>query len=113
MNAKQAYDIWSAQYDTNENKTRDLEGKILRQKLNHYSFDKVLEIGCGTGKNTEWLIAKAQHITAVDLSGEMLAKAKAKIHSDKVIFKQADINEAWMFANEMYELVICSLVLNT
>lgn len=111
MDPKEAYNMWAMQYDSNENKTRDLEAKAVRQKLKHYSFDKILEIGCGTGKNTEWLIAKAHHLTAVDLSEEMLAKAKEKIHSDKVIFKQFDINEEWMFADEMYDLVTCSLVL--
>jgi hypothetical protein len=29
MDVQQAYNIWAAQYDTNENKTRDLEAKSL------------------------------------------------------------------------------------
>ncbi|HEY1024796.1 MAG TPA: class I SAM-dependent methyltransferase [Sphingobacteriaceae bacterium] len=61
MNTQSAYDLWSAQYDTNENKTRDLEGKALREVLSSYSFNNVLEIGCGTGKNTQYLLEKAAH----------------------------------------------------
>jgi ubiquinone/menaquinone biosynthesis C-methylase UbiE len=111
MNVEQAYNQWAAQYDTNENKTRDLEKKVLRDTLSNLSFQKVLEIGCGTGKNTEWLIQKAGSVTSVDFSAEMLAKAKEKINSNKVRFKQADITYPWDFADGSYDLVSFSLVL--
>ncbi len=111
MNIKKAYDDWSVQYDTNINKTRDLEALALRQTLATVHFDSCLEIGCGTGKNTSWLIGKAKEITAIDLSDEMLAKAKAKINSKKVSFLQADILQDWDFVHKKYDLVSFSLVL--
>jgi len=111
MNIRQAYNIWAEQYDTNNNKTRDLEAKALRTTLSNIKFDTCLEIGCGTGKNTEWLITKATEITAVDLSEEMLAKAKGKISSDNVQFLQADITKNWTFTVKKYDLVSFSLVL--
>ena len=77
MNTQQAYNVWALQYDTNDNKTRDLEAQALRETLGTISFDNCLEIGCGTGKNTGWLISsKAKSVTAVDFSDEMLAKGK-------------------------------------
>jgi ubiquinone/menaquinone biosynthesis C-methylase UbiE len=111
MDTRQAYNVWSAQYDTNINKTRDLEATALRTALTPLSFNNCLEIGCGTGKNTIWFIEKADRITAVDLSEEMLAKAKEKISSEKVDFKQADITIDWTFADQLYDLVCFSLVL--
>ncbi len=111
MNVQQSYDTWSAQYDTNKNKTRDLEARSLRTILAGISFDTCLEIGCGTGKNTEWLITKAGHVTAVDLSEGMLAIAGSKVASDKVQFRQADITHPWAFANGPYDLIGFSLVL--
>ncbi|MCB0519191.1 MAG: class I SAM-dependent methyltransferase [Lewinellaceae bacterium] len=111
LDVKQAYNSWAEQYDTNQNKTRDLEAKALRQTLAAIRFDSCLEIGCGTGKNTEWLVQQASRITAVDLSEEMLAKAREKITSGKVHFQQADINEAWTFREGPYDLVTFSLVL--
>jgi ubiquinone/menaquinone biosynthesis C-methylase UbiE len=111
MNTEQAYNQWAAQYDTNINRTRDLEAVALRQSLKNILFDSCLEIGCGTGKNTEWLITKAQRITSADLSAEMLANAKEKISSDKVNFIQTDINEPWDFGHSKYDLVSFSLVL--
>ncbi len=79
MNVQQSYDSWSSQYDTNKNKTRDLEALSLRTTLLNIPFDSCLEIGCGTGKNTEWLVTRAGHITAVDLSEGMLAIARSKV----------------------------------
>jgi 2-polyprenyl-3-methyl-5-hydroxy-6-metoxy-1,4-benzoquinol methylase len=111
MDTKQAYNVWASQYDTNENKTRDLEQHALRENLSPLSFDNILEIGCGTGKNTAWLITRAKMLTAVDFSDEMLAKAREKITSLHVNFKQADINNDWTFGHGLYDLITFSLVL--
>lgn len=111
METRQAYNIWASQYDTNVNKTRDLEGHALRSVLDTITFNTCLEIGCGTGKNTEWLIRRAGHITAVDLSEEMLAMAKEKINAPNLAFKQADITSDWTFRAKLYDLVSFSLVL--
>jgi len=78
MNVRQAYDVWANNYDTVENKTRDLEAKALRESVSMFENLDVLEIGCGTGKNTEWFVSKAKRIVAADFSSEMLARAKEK-----------------------------------
>ncbi len=111
MNTEQAYSIWAKQYDTNDNKTRDLEAEALKETLANISFNNCLEVGCGTGKNTAWLIQKAEHITAIDFSSEMLAKAKEKITSGRVQFEQGDITKSWTFTNSLYDLISFSLVL--
>ena len=111
MDIRKSYDKWSNQYDTDNNKTRDLEAKAIRETLAKVDFISCLEIGCGTGKNTEWLITKAKHITAVDLSDDMLAKARERIISDRIEFFRFDINDKWTFLNRKYDLVSFSLVL--
>jgi 2-polyprenyl-3-methyl-5-hydroxy-6-metoxy-1,4-benzoquinol methylase len=111
MSVQLAYQFWSEIYDSNENKTRDLEGVCMRAILQEISFSNCLEIGCGTGKNTVWLETKAQHVTAVDLTPAMIEKAKQKVQTKKVTFEIADINQDWNFAKEKYDLVTFSLVL--
>ena len=111
MNVKEAYNNWAKQYDSNNNKTRDLEAISLRSTLANIPFHYCLEIGCGTAKNTEWLMQKAMQVTAIDLSEEMLAKAKQKITDNHVQFIQADILNDWAFAKNQYDLVTFSLVL--
>lgn len=111
MDTRQAYNVWASQYDTNDNKTRDLEAQVLRLTLNNIPFTTCLEIGCGTGKNTAFLAQTANSITAIDLSEEMLAKAKEKAGSKNITFKQADITGDWGFAQGPYDLITFSLVL--
>jgi ubiquinone/menaquinone biosynthesis C-methylase UbiE len=111
MNNQQAYNAWSKIYDTNANKTRDVEAFALRETLSSKLFDNVLELGCGTGKNTEWLLSKAKNVVGADFSAEMLAQAKAKINADNVEFSQTDIRETWNFADEQFDLITCSLAL--
>jgi ubiquinone/menaquinone biosynthesis C-methylase UbiE len=111
MDVEEAYNLWADQYDINENKTRDMEAISLRTTLADIDFENCMEVGCGTGKNTEWLISKAKHINAIDLSEKMLEKAKFRIHSDKVQFIQADITQDWLFADRQFDLVTFSLVL--
>jgi ubiquinone/menaquinone biosynthesis C-methylase UbiE len=111
MDIQKAYDQWSQTYDTNLNKTRDLEALSLKTSLADIEFDTCLEIGCGTGKNTEWLLLNSKHVTCVDLSESMLARAQQKIKSKQVQFIQADINKSWSFTNSQFELVTFSLVL--
>ncbi len=111
MNVQNAYNEWADQYDTNLNKTRDLEAQVLREQLGKIPFHSCLEIGCGTGKNSIWLASKASHLVAVDFSEEMLAKAKEKINQENVQFVQADITEPWHFAQQQFDVVSFSLVL--
>ncbi len=116
MSTQSHYDAWSTQYDTNENRTRDLEAVAVRKLLEPILFRHVLELGAGTGKNTVWFAPFAHRIVAVDLSAEMLAKAKEKVEAvgnPECIadFVQADITQPWNFGHGIYDLVSFSLML--
>lgn len=111
MSIEKSYNFWAEQYDTNENITRDLDRKATIETLSNYDFENVLELGCGTGKNTAWLITKAKFIIGLDFSEEMLSKAKSKINSDKIKFVQADLKISWEIQNEFADLITCSLTL--
>jgi len=111
MSIKKAYNVWASQYDTNENKTRDLDRKSTVETLSKYDFESVLELGCGTGKNTKWLLEKAKRIIGLDFSQEMLNKAKEKISDERVVFAKSDLNKNWEIDNEFADLITCSLTL--
>ena len=109
MDTKQAYNQWAESYDSVVNKTRDLEQAAAKSFLEHADFSRVIEIGCGTGKNTVWIASKAHHLIALDFSEEMMKVAKGKVKDDHVEFVQADITKPWDFGKAT--LVTCSLVL--
>ncbi|HSN61421.1 MAG TPA: class I SAM-dependent methyltransferase [Ferruginibacter sp.] len=111
MDNQQAYDQWASSYNEIVNLTRDAELIAKKEILKTLHFSKVLELGCGTGKNTQWLLEAAENITAVDFSAKMLVKASERIKSEKVNFIQADINKQWSFLQHTVDLITCSLVL--
>lgn len=105
------YDRWSVTYDTDENRTRDLAGQVLRAELPELTAGDVVELGCGTGRNTVWLAERARSVTGVDFSPAMLEKARRKISDDRVRFVQHDIRTALPFEPESTDLVVGTLVL--
>ncbi len=111
MSIEKSYNSWAEQYDTNENKTRDLDIKATVETLSKYKFKKVLELGCGTGKNTGWLLSRAEQVICLDFSQEMLNIAKKKTTDNRVEFKRADINKEWEIKNQFEDLVTSSLTL--
>lgn len=112
MNIEESYNSWAEQYDTNHNKTRDLDSRATIETLSHYEFNHVLELGCGTGKNTSWLLRKAKRVIGLDFSEEMLKVANKKIADDRVQFNKADLTQAWETVdNEFADLVTSSLTL--
>ena len=105
------YNSWAFQYDINNNPTRDLDRIATKKSLSGIDFFKVLELGCGTGKNSEWLITKADRLIGLDFSKNMLDLAKNKIKSDKATFIKTDLNENWPIKDNSFDLVTINLTL--
>jgi ubiquinone/menaquinone biosynthesis C-methylase UbiE len=111
MSIEKAYNSWAKYYDTNNNKTRDLDKISTINILSKYNFENVLELGCGTGKNTVWLASKAKKIIALDFSQKMLNEAKKKIKNKNVQFKKLNLLDNWLIENEFADLITCNLTL--
>jgi ubiquinone/menaquinone biosynthesis C-methylase UbiE len=111
MSIQNAYDEWSQTYDTDENLTRDLDQQILQETLANQRFDSILEIGCGTGKNTAFLARLGVRVHALDFSEGMIAKATGKVKADNVKFSVADLTRTWPCESAAYDLIVCNLVL--
>lgn len=111
MNIQDAYNEWSQLYDSNVNRTRDLDAEVTRLILNGQRFPSILEIGCGTGKNTEFLATLGDAVLAFDFSEKMLAKAREKVTASHVRFAWADITQPWNCADDSFDLITCNLVL--
>ena len=79
----------------------DLVGKYYpetRHSLN------VLDAGCGTGLCGEYLRPVAQNIIGIDLSGEMLRRAKLCEHYDSLV--KAEIIEYLTTARSKFDLIV-------
>ena len=111
MSVQKLYDQWSSTYDEVDNKTRDLEKIACEQVLSTISFDSVIELGSGTGKNTGWLAERSAKVVAVELSAEMQAVARRKVTGTNVEFRLGDITHEWDFIGAKADLITCSLIL--
>jgi malonyl-CoA O-methyltransferase len=112
MDIQDAYNEWSHTYDSDNNATRDLDQVVTGCVLGKLRFESIIEIGCGTGKNTVLLSRLGGRVHALDFSEGMLAKAKGKLeHLPNVIFSVADVTKCWPCAERSAKLVVCNLVL--
>lgn len=111
MKVEQAYTEWSATYDQDRNLTRDLDEVVTRETLKDSHFKSILEIGCGTGKNTSLLAQIGEQVLSLDFSEAMIAKARAKTPGENVTFKIADLNQPWPCEDQSADLITCNLVL--
>ena len=78
MNINEAYNQWSISYDTDRNRTRDLDQAVTRHCLAGLRCRTIIELGCGTGKNTALYARIGQAVHALDFSAGMIARARAK-----------------------------------
>ena len=114
VTVRSAYDDWSSTYDADANRTRDLDQEVTRKLLGDLRVASVLEIGCGTGKNTPLFSEIGKKVLALDFSEAMLTRARQRtteLRLENVTFQQTDITQSWPCENGSADLVSCNLVL--
>ena len=93
--------------DTYEEKMKLLKCQIpnlIAEKIKDEKFENVLDLGCGTGTCGEFLKDKTKKLTGVDISQNMIQKAKEKrIYSE--LFTQ-DISDFLQHTKEHFDLII-------
>lgn len=106
-----AYDRWAASYDADRNATRDLDATVVRSANLPIDGADVVELGCGTGKNTAWLADRGASVTGLDFSPGMLTRARERVAVEHVRFAEHDIRRPWPLADASADVVIGNLVL--
>jgi ubiquinone/menaquinone biosynthesis C-methylase UbiE len=105
------YDRWAAVYDHDANPLQALEGPVVRSSAGSVQGLEVLDLGCGTGRHTQWLVGGGARVTAVDFSAGMLAEAKAKVGEGRATWVVHDLHEPLPFPAAAFDLVVSGLVL--
>lgn len=108
---RHAYNQWAASYDSDRNLTRDLDGQVTRALLEGHQPRLLLELGCGTGKNTPFYAQIAAGVLALDFSEAMLARARIQPLPAAVRFAIADLTSSLPCVGGAVEVVACNLVL--
>jgi SAM-dependent methyltransferase len=73
---------------------------------------RVLDAGCGAGVYAEWLVDEGAEVVGVDVSREMLARARERVDDDAT-FHRADLADPLSFADDgEFDGVVSGLALS-
>ena len=108
---ERAYNRWASSYDADKNATRDLDALVMRRAPIELEGRDVLELGSGTGKNTVYLAEHARHVTALDFSEGMIARAHQRLVTSNVKFIRHDVRELWPLPAASVDVVVANLIL--
>jgi len=104
------YDSLAEEWDRRyENPTiryrRSIEFNVISKNIR--KGDKVLDVGCGSGKHTFFLLEKRCNVTGVDISPKMLEVLKRKAEKRKysLALFLADCNDL-LFETESFDVVV-------
>ena len=111
FNIQAAYNRWSQTYDTQDNMTRDLDAAVLPHIVPDLTGLRVVEAGCGTGKNSGWLAKQCGELVALDFSEGMMVLAQRKVTADNITWGRCDLSEPWPLTDGTADLVLFNLVL--
>jgi demethylmenaquinone methyltransferase/2-methoxy-6-polyprenyl-1,4-benzoquinol methylase len=93
---KRYYDLRAPDYGDSSISDRAVPGafprELMRETLDALApTGDVLELACGPGLFTEWLVSRASSLTAVDASAAMLARNRMAVGDDRVTYVEADL----------------------
>jgi SAM-dependent methyltransferase len=87
-----AYDLWAATYDRIDNPLVAQAGAVLAERARWFAGARVLELGCGTGRNAAFCLeAGAAGYVGIDGSAAMLAQARRRFEDSRVAWMEADL----------------------
>ena len=108
---RDGYDRWASVYDHDANPLPALEGPHVRESLGDVGGCDVLDLGCGTGRHTAWLVETGARVTAVDFSERMLERARAKVSAADVRLIVHDLHEPLPLGDASFDALVSGLVL--
>jgi SAM-dependent methyltransferase len=109
-------EFWDPYFRTLRESGRDLDWKGLwtepfRAPLRQAQARTVLELGCGTGNDAGRLAGEGYEVTAVDLSGEAIERARSRFGT-RVAFLVADVSQPLPFRDDSFDAVMSNVALH-
>jgi malonyl-CoA O-methyltransferase len=107
-----AYDQWADTYDSIDNPIVAQATEVLASRAAWLDGARVLELGCGTGRNAPLVLAAgARAYVGVDGSPGMLAHARARLADPRVTLREAELVAGAQSADGPFDVVLVCLVL--
>jgi malonyl-CoA O-methyltransferase len=107
----EGYKRWAPEYDTYANPMVAMVEHVFDDIVGEADGQRVLELGCGTGRNLERLQEMGASGVGVDVSPDMLEVCRGKLDPDKFTLREADLTKPLGLKEGLFDLILCSLVL--
>jgi SAM-dependent methyltransferase len=106
------YRSWSPRYDEPGNPIIAIEEPVVRSQLDRVAPGRALDAACGTGRHTEYLDGLGHVVIGVDLSPEMLARARRRVPGAR--FAEANLLRLPFDEDDddqLFDVAVCGLAL--
>ena len=103
-------EAWNERYATRGMVWGTEPNRFLADYATGLTPRRVLDLGCGQGRNAVWLATQGHRVTGVDLSPVAVEQARrlAADHAVDVIFEVANVVEDWTPPPDAFDLVVLS-----
>jgi ubiquinone/menaquinone biosynthesis C-methylase UbiE len=109
LGVTEGYDKWAPTYDEEHNPLITLEQNITLDLIGNVRNQRVLDVGCGTGRYCELLAKKGAKIVGIDPSSRMLEYARRKISPNCKFELRLGRIENLGFPDNHFNVVLCAL----
>jgi SAM-dependent methyltransferase len=108
VTAREGYDLWANTYDQSPNPVVAMDSRHTMSLLDPQPGQKILDAGCGTGRNLTRIRQAGAKAYGLDFSLGMLRVAKRAVPDVPLV--QADLQTEFPFRNAQFSAVLCAVI---
>lgn len=108
VSAQEGYDLWSESYDETPNPVVALDARHTLAELQPQAGERILDAGCGTGRNLGPLLEVGALPAGLDFSAGMLAVARRKF--PQLDLQQGDLQQTFPWEAAIFDAALCALI---
>lgn len=108
VSVREGYDLWAETYEATPNPVVMTDARVTLPELDPERGERILDAGCGTGRNLRAIEKAGAKAVGFDLSLQMLQVAR-RVQSNAHLV-QADLQKTWPFRKPRFDAILCALI---
>ena len=108
VEVREGYDLWAETYDTTPNPVVAMDARYTINLLAPRADERILDAGCGTGRNLRALTTAGSEAVGLDFSLGMLKVARR--NNPQAPLLEADLQKPHPLRASCFDAVLCALI---